>query len=216
MVKQVEQSLTIVDLAAKRINLAMFHLLLTILLGALLQTSWACPVQNGNSNTCDECSVYDYIIHETSVNNMFLNVNITPHEIINEVRFLMDVLKVGTPDVAFHGQKEGRPGTDPPCHSERVPGKARTGCALDVAVNTTSDGSLLCPWRYECDYDKNRIPQYLWKARCFDSGEHTSRAVSYKVPILKLDNICNPFQTNMSWRLEIVEVPVACVCVSSQ
>ena len=197
----------------------MFHLFLTILLflqGALL-TSWACPVQNGNSNICDECSVYDYVIHETSVNTMFLNVNITTHEIINEVRDLMDSLQKGTPDVVYHGQKEGRPGADPPCHSDRVPGVARTGCELDVDVNTTSTGSLLCPWRYECDYDKNRIPQYLWKARCFDSlGEYTSRPVSYRVPTLKLDNICNPFQTNMSWKLEIIDVPVACVCVSSQ
>ena len=197
----------------------MFHLFLTSLLflqGALL-TSWACPTLNGNSNTCEECSVYDYVIHDmTSVNTMFLNVNITTHEIINEVQVLMDILKNGTPNVAFHGQKEGRPGTDPPCHSSRDLGVSRTGCALDVAVNTTSDGSLLCPWRYECDYDKNRIPQYLWKARCFDSGEYTSRPVSYRVPTLKLDNICNPFQTNMSWKLEFVAVPVACVCVSAQ
>ncbi len=199
----------------------MNHLFLTILLflqGALLlQTSWACPLQNGdNSNICEECSVYDYVIHETSVDTMFLNVNITTHKIFNEVKFLMDILKDGTPNMDFYGQKEARPGSDPPCHSDRVPGVARTGCAFDVAVNTTSDGSLLCPWRYECDYDKNRIPQYMWRARCFDSGDYTSRPVSYRVPTLKLDNICNPFQTNMSWRLEIVDVPVACVCVSSQ
>ena len=199
----------------------MFHLLLTTLLflqaALLLQTGWACPLQNGSDgNTCEECSVYDYVIHETSVDTMFVNVQITPHKIINEARLLIKTLQEGTPNMDFYGQKEGRPGADPPCHSDRVSGVARTGCALDVAVNTTSAGSLLCPWRYECDYDKNRIPQYLWKARCFDSGEYTSRPVSYRVPTLKLDNICNPFQTNMSWRLEIVDVPVACVCVSGQ
>jgi hypothetical protein len=86
-----------------------------------------------------------------------------------------------------------------------VPGVPRTGCAFDVAVNTTSDGSLLCPWRYECDYDKNRIPQYMWKARCFDSGDYTSRPVSYRVPTLKLDNICNPFQTNSIQCLEAAQ-----------
>lgn len=195
----------------------MFHLLVTILLfsqGSLL-TSWACPVLNGNSNTCEECSVYDYVIHETSVNTMFLNVNITTHEIINEIKDFMGIFK-GDGTLTFYGQKETRSGGDRPCHADREPGVSRTGCAQDIAVNTTSDGSLLCPWRYECDYNKNRIPQYLWRARCFDSGEYTSRPVSYRVPTLKLDNICNPFQTNMSWKLEIIDVPVACVCVNGQ
>ena len=194
----------------------MFHLFVTILLflQGMLLTSWACPTLNGNSNSCEECSVYDYVIHETSVDTMFLNVNITTHEIINEIKDFKNVLTHGTP--TFFGLDERLPGTDPPCYFDRSPGVSRTGCGQEIIVNSTVDGSLLCPWKYECDYDKNRIPQYLWKARCFGSAEHTSSPVSYRVPVLKLNNICNPFQTNMSWKLQIIDVPVACVCVSSR
>ena len=193
-------------------NLRMNHPFLTILLflqGTLL-TSWACPTLNGvDSNTCDECSVYDYVIYETSVNTMFLNVNITIKEMTNEIKEFKSVLTHGSP--TFYGREE-RTTTSPPCYFSRVSGTSRTGCGQEIKVNTTSDGSLLCPWTYECDYDKNRIPQYLWKAVCYSSGQYPSRPISYRVPTLRLDNTCNPFQSNTSWKLKFEDVPVACVC----
>lgn len=194
----------------------MLYSFLTVLLllqGVLLTTTAACPTSNGNGSDCETCAVYDYVVRETSP-NMFFNVNITTHDIINDIKdFTSAVLAGGSPK--YSGEEEKIPGTDAPCYLDKTTAP-RTGCGQQIVVNTTEDGSLLCPWKYECDYDKNRIPQYLWKAKCLNSTEHSSRVITYRVPVLKLNNVCNPFLTNMSWKLEITEVPVACTCVNSQ
>ena len=180
---------------------------------SVLPTSRACPTVNGEGNSCEECTVYDYLIHDFSGTTMFLNVNISTNDIINGIQdFKRPVLSNVEPP--YYGQEERVAGTNLPC-SYQVDGSdtVRGGCGEEITVNSTGDGLLVCPWKYECDYDKNRIPQYLWRATCLESTEFTSRPITYRVPILKLDSICNPFLTNMSWRQQVIEVPVACVCV---
>lgn len=193
--------------------LYIFTTALIFLHGALLTTK-ACPTPNGNGNSCNgACDVYDFVMYELSSPTMFLNVNISRQDIVNDIKaFKHPVLADATPK--YYAMEERLPETNRPCYYD--PGSTpRTGCGEEIVVNNTEDGSLLCPWKYDCDYDKNRIPQYLWKARCLNTTAHASRLITYRVPILKLDNICNPFQTNMSWKLEVIEVPVACVCVNN-
>ena len=185
-----------------------------IFLQGLLQISRACPTSNGNENSCEACEVYDYVIHDLPSISMFLNVNISRNDIVNDIKaFKQPVLADATPK--YYAFEERLPNTDNPCTYDPN-GTPRTGCGEEIMVNGTEDGSLLCPWKYDCDYDKNRIPQYLWKARCLNSTEYTSRLITYRVPVLKMDDICNPFQTNMSWKFQVIEVPVACVCVSNR
>lgn len=195
--------------------MAMEFLLATTLIFALsaFPTVRGCPTVNGEGNSCDECNVYDYLIHDFSGATMFLNVNISTDDIINSIQdFKRPVLSNVVP--AYYGFEERVEGTDPPCyfHSDEL-NTVKTGCGEEITVNSTEEGFVVCPWKYECDYDKNRIPQYLWRATCLDSAEYTSRPITYRVPILKLDNICNPFLTNLSWKQQVIEVPVACVCV---
>ena len=80
------------------------------------------------------------------------------------------------------------------------------GCAHSFSVSRYANGDvysdLKTPWSYACDYNQNRIPQYLWKAECDDQ----SVTVHYRVPVLKRES-CN---TQSPWQLVIERVPVAC------
>jgi hypothetical protein len=57
-------------------------------------------------------------------------------------------------------------------------------------------------WTYECDYDKNRLPLYIWKASCGRKSQ-----IYYPVPVLKRSNACNPQPT---WQLVMEKIPVGC------
>lgn len=108
-------------------------------------------------------------------------------------------------------------------------------CGCNLTYSSHYDrlyGTPLCSWSYTCNYDRNRIPQYLWQADCSRSSppaELTASATSdcecpryecepihYKIPVLTLGSNprnCNPFSLqdpDWSWRLD--EVPVACSC----
>ena len=75
---------------------------------------------------------------------------------------------------------------------------ADTGCTEFLKVNKA--------WNYICDYNKNRIPLYLWKASC---NKTISETIYYPVPVLKRNDSCNPQPT---WQLVMEKVPVGCSC----
>ena len=91
-------------------DLGMYLLFVTTLLFLQepLLTSWACPMLNGDNNsTCEECSVYDYVIYETSntpMATMVLNVNITTNKITNDRSEFRNVLIHNSP--AFYGRHD--------------------------------------------------------------------------------------------------------------
>ena len=112
---------------------------------------------------------------------------------------------------------------------------ASSVCECSLTYSRSYDrlyGTPLCSWNYTCDYNRNRIPQYLWQADCSRSSpppELTTSAtadcecpryectpVFYKIPLLTLETNtrnCDPFSLQdavWSWSLE--EVPVACSC----
>ena len=73
--------------------------------------------------------------------------------------------------------------------------------------------SSSCPLKYNCDYDPQRIPQYLYHAECLETLNH-SRLVYYPIPVLKtVEPSCDALHsTNTTWRWEMQVIPVACVC----
>ena len=74
-----------------------------------------------------------------------------------------------------------------------------------------------CPWGYRCDYDPQRIPQYLHHAKCLPTV-HNSRLVSYPVPVLRMvqPNSDPLHSTNTTWRWEMEVIPVGCICEVAQ
>ena len=62
-----------------------------------------------------------------------------------------------------------------------------------------------CSWDYQCDYDQNRLPLYMWRASC--SSE--SQTIYYPVPVLKRRDACS---LQPIWQLVMEKVPVGCKC----
>ena len=107
-----------------------------------------------------------------------------------------------------------------PCYDSFHSSEARSTqtCVegLGIALPNNRAGRLIpsCPWRYTCDYEENRIPQYLWRAECESSARNATLAY-YSVPILKPKydvSESNPFTDINTWKWEMQKVPVACVC----
>ena len=62
-----------------------------------------------------------------------------------------------------------------------------------------------CSWDYQCDYDKNRLPLYIWRVSCSSK----SQTIYYPVPVLKCKDACN---LHSIWQLVMEKVPVVCKC----
>ena len=179
----------------------------------IIVKSSACPVMGDLS-----CSpVSDFTVHNTvkdSNTKLHLAVNATLGDLLNNVdtyRFFNgnDLLYEEMPDS---------------CNSSLV-----NGCNLTLPA-IPLQGIPICSWNYTSDYNRNRIPQYLWHADCSHSlpppGLRGTRVdceayyectpVYYKIPVLTLDSNtqnCNPFSIQdaiWTWRLE--EVPISCAC----
>ena len=120
-----------------------------------------------------------------------------------------------------------------PLYQENCNSNSSDLCHCNLTRQSRFEGTPLCSWDYTCDYNRNRIPQYLWQADCSNSSpptELTSGAtagctectvyectpVYYKIPVLTLDSNprnCNPFSLQDAvWSWELKDIPVACSC----
>ena len=170
--------------SAIRLRLTIFSVLLaTALCGLLVK---ACPL--GSRSECQqECHAYKEAKNATS--SIYLNVNATLRNFLNSPYDFNR--KLGT-----DYEKDGIPGvTGEPCYTAN----ADKGCTHFLEV----DGA--CSWTYQCDYDNNRLPLYLWRASCGSDSE----TIYYTVPVLKRSDSCNPQPT---WQLVMEKVPVGCSC----
>ena len=163
-------------------------IVLILLLGTstMLQTSHQCTPVNGNCN--EECYAYEQA--KEGIQPTYLNVNATLSETIltphNFNRMIgKDYEKDSMQDVK--GQA---------CYHES---NAIVGCKEFLEVEEA------CSWTYQCDYDKNRLPLYIWRASCGSE----SQTIYYPVPVLKRSDSCNPQPT---WQLVMEKVPVGCSC----
>ena len=159
-------------------------LLATVLCGLMVK---ACPL--GSSSDCQqECQAYKEA--KAATTPMYLNVNATLSEFTNTRREFNR--KYGK-DYEEDRMPEA---TGDACYFSNT----NVGCSEFLAVGGA------CSWNYTCDYDKNRLPLYLWKASC---NETISETIYYPVPVLKRSDSCNPQPT---WQLVMEKVPVGCSC----
>ena len=122
-----------------------------------------------------------------------------------------------------------------PLYQENCNSNGSDVCGCNLTRQPRIEGTPLCSWDYKCDYNRNRIPQYLWQADCSNSSpptELTSGATAgctectvyectpiyYKIPVLTLQldsnpQNCNPFSLQEAiWLWELKEIPIACSC----
>jgi len=122
-----------------------------------------------------------------------------------------------------------------PLYEENCSSDSSDVCRCNLTRQPTTYGTPLCSWNYTCDYNRNRIPQYLWQADCSNSSPPTEltrvsgatadcqectvyecEPINYKIPVLMLESNprnCNPFSLQEAvWSWEIKEIPVACSC----
>jgi len=126
-----------------------------------------------------------------------------------------------------------------PLYEENCSSDSSDVCRCNLTRQSTTYGTPLCSWNYTCDYNRNRIPQYLWQADCSNSSPPTEltrvsgatadcqectvyecEPINYKIPVLMLESNprnCNPFSLQEAvWSWEIKEIPVACSCNNLQ
>ena len=113
---------------------------------------------------------------------------------------------------------------NPPPNSGRV--QANLNCAgyqpfNNSEVSDTYIQHALCPWKYECDFDPQRLPSTLFYAKCLHSTVTVDRQVFackeiyYPVSTIRTDS-CEPLRNStQEWEMERVKnIPVACVATA--
>ena len=161
--------------------------LLGTVLCAVLITAKACPLPS-NCTRDQECQAYNDA--KAATKPVYLNVNATLSDFTN------------TPD-----EFNQKLGTDYETDGlPNISGQAcyklsnqEVGCKELMEVRGAA-----CSWTYQCDYDQNRLPLYIWRASC---GE--SQTIYYPVPVLKRRDACSLHPT---WQLVMEKVPVGCKC----
>ena len=164
---------------------------ITLLLATAMCTQLvkACPL----TGECrEECHAYR--VAKNTTEDTYLNVNVVPSNFIYLPNDFNNKVDKTYETVRIAGVSKQ------PCYSES---NAEVGCSQDIEVEGTSCTGT---WKYQCDYDKNRLPLYMWRASC---NEATSETIYYPVPVLRRNDSCNPQPT---WQLVMEKVPVACVC----
>ena len=141
------------------------------------------------SNRTQECQAYNDAKAATSP--VYLNVNATLSDFTNTPDEFNQ--KLGT-DYELEGipDKQKRQA----CYKTS---NQKVGCRDKIKV----EGA--CSWDYQCDYDQNRLPLYMWRASC--SSE--SQTIYYPVPVLKRRDACS---LQPIWQLVMEKVPVGCKC----
>ena len=169
---------------------------LVLVLGTSILLIRACrPTGPPQSNCQHEC--HSYLDAWSKHTATYLNVNATLRYLTND---WIDFRRTTGNNLDFSILPIGTAWQGNACYGIR---NQTRGCAHNYIVG---DRQLSCTWTYECDYNKNRIPQYLWMAQC---NTTTSETVHYPVPVLTRQDSCNPQST---WQLTIEELPVACAC----
>ena len=164
---------------------------------ALLLATTILQTRSCTTGDChNECDAYLYATKMTAPTDITIEAKLSDLTNDNsDFKHISSNLKLEQKNITRQEEEKA-------CYFRTNPTK---GCTQNLVVDDEAV-SLQCPWTYyNCDYDQNRIPQYLWRADC-DSA--TSETVYYPVPVLKCDN-CNPLS---QFELVIEKVPVACAC----
>lgn len=192
----------------------------------LLMTAVACPTPAGCASTTN-CATIDYLNNLQTPPEISASLN--PQQIINPAISTSSLNGFNT----FKTFSEDDFNQDHEIELEdELITSSNASCLLDnqqgeqckyKLIATRSD-PLLCGWEYYCDYKKNRVPQYIWRAQCIPSRQPNTQSIPvyYKIPILELQESsnpgnCNPFENSNQgvWEWKQLEVAVACTCAPS-
>ena len=169
------------------------HTITTLL---LLTTALYAQTVTACSPATEECreECHAYQVAKNTPSDVPLNVEVVLSNFLNTPRKFSS--KIGKDYI----EDRMTNATQDACYYESGP---RVGCNEFLQVPGTN---CTGPWEYECDYDKNRLPLYIWRASC---NETTLETVYYTVPMLKREDSCN---SHASWELVMEKVPVGCTC----
>lgn len=98
--------------------------------------------------------------------------------------------------------------------------RCRQGVSPNIRLNNPTSRSL-CPWYYQTDYQEDRFPAIISKAKCrckhclnpttsMIDRDLSCRPIKYRMPILKLAGCVEGL---LKYNMTSVEVPVACACM---
>ena len=104
--------------------------------------------------------------------------------------------------------------------------RANGNCSGYKEFNSTQFSDLyiqnaVCPWKYECDFDPQRLPATLFYAKCtypsvtVDRRHFACKEVYFPVNTIRTSS-CDPLQnTTQNWEMERVKnVAVSCVAIA--
>ena len=162
--------------------------MLATMLCALLITAKACPLPS-NCTRDQECQAY--FDAKAAPSPVYLNVNATLSDFTN------------TPDefnrkLGTNYETDGTPDEERRQACYKLSNQ-EVGCRENIQVETG------CFLNYQCDYDQNRLPLYMWRASC----RNESLTIYYPVPVLKHRDVCSLQPT---WQLVMEKIPVGCKC----
>ena len=162
----------------------------------LLLATTTLPTRSCTTGGChNECDAYAYAFGmKTPID---ITIEATFSKLTNNNIFFKSINK----DLYLEEKNISRQEVRKACYFRTE--SATKGCTQNLLIDDHLN--LQCLWTYQCDYDQNRIPQYLWRADCDNA---TSETVYYPVPVLKRES-CN---STSQWELIIEKVPVACAC----
>ena len=155
-----------------------------------LHPSNSCPLPGDDCPSLPE-DTYNYNSYLTSVDgnpNFNLTLNYTRVELAFNPMQLPDMLAQAT-----------------------ITNDLNPGCS---SHNFTITDQVLCPFTYHCDYNPQRIPPYIFHARCISSEVEGKRCreIFYPVTTLTTES-CDPIGSKEAWQLKTVIVAASCVAV---
>ena len=176
-----------------------------LLLATVMANVYSCPLGSEAVDCQDECAAYRYAKDLNTP--VYLSINATLSKLTNEGNTFRNSLSYDGglyPSVRPISTNRSAPSACYAAHANKT-----VGCSQYFGIEEYGydEHLLACPWKYQCDYDQNRIPQYLWIAHC---NQTTSVTVNYPVPVLERES-CNSLSP---WTLVMKDVAVACTCKS--
>ena len=160
--------------------------------------SLCCPIPTGCSNLPN---ITQYAKHSSTLDpfQLFLNISTTRGHTFRPQAFQSTLYLENMMNTAHH---------------------AANGCSGIFNFTSSSAGvDTPCPWTYQCDYNPQRIPAFIFHAHCESStpeGEEGRPGricgkVYYPVPYMTTTS-CAPLgeELDSEWTLETGIFPVAC------
>ena len=160
-----------------------------VVLHSLLHPCSSCPLPGNDCQSLpeDTYTYNDYLINVDGNPDFTLSLNYTSEELAFNPMQIPDVLA-----------------------SETITNDLNPGCS---SRNFTITDRVVCPFIYHCDYNPQRIPPYIFHARCISSevsDGQKCREVFYPVTTLTTES-CDPIGSEEVWQLKTVLVAASCV-----